>query len=197
MDDHPHLQPQSPRWTSPITSCPRARQMRLRLSPMIAERRWPTCSGFATFGAAVVDDDFQRRFGADGVEALIGLGDQPFVGECEVQVPAGDVDGAERGMRSHPVADVARDLRRCLAQRLRGGECAVALHITQVGAAGNDDAAEGEVGAVVGECLSDDVGEFGEEDPVTRRRIVWRHPFIVIRDPSSVIRRGGRMTDDG
>ncbi len=46
----PICSPQSPRCTSLVTCQPLARNRRCRESPIMDERRWPTCIGLATFG---------------------------------------------------------------------------------------------------------------------------------------------------
>ena len=46
----PNGVPQSPMWFSRMTVCPTNASMRVRASPMIVVRRWPTCISFATFG---------------------------------------------------------------------------------------------------------------------------------------------------
>ena len=47
----PNGVPQSPRWFSRRTRWPAASSIRQRASPMIVERRLPTCISLATFGA--------------------------------------------------------------------------------------------------------------------------------------------------
>ena len=44
--------PQSPMWFSRTTLWPTAASSRTRQSPMIVERRWPTCICLAAFGLA-------------------------------------------------------------------------------------------------------------------------------------------------
>ena len=47
----PNWVPQSPMWFCGMTVSPRAVRTRLRQSPMIVERRLPTCICLATLGA--------------------------------------------------------------------------------------------------------------------------------------------------
>ena len=42
--------PQSPKWGSRVTVCPRRAKIRARESPMMVDRRCPTCIGLATLG---------------------------------------------------------------------------------------------------------------------------------------------------
>ena len=42
--------PQSPRWMSLVTLSPMKVKRRCNESPIILDRRWPTCIAFATFG---------------------------------------------------------------------------------------------------------------------------------------------------
>ena len=50
-NQHAELVPQSPTWLARITLWPRNSWVRAAASPMMVERRWPTCISFATFGA--------------------------------------------------------------------------------------------------------------------------------------------------
>jgi hypothetical protein len=46
----PNGVPQSPMWLWRMTSEPRKPMTRARQSPMIVDRRWPTCISLATLG---------------------------------------------------------------------------------------------------------------------------------------------------
>eukprot|EP00659_Diplonema_papillatum_P020719 gene20719-biopygen21007 len=46
----PNCVPQSPTWLVLRTSCPQNSRSLQMLSPMMVERRWPTCIFFAMFG---------------------------------------------------------------------------------------------------------------------------------------------------
>src|SRR5947199_256682 len=77
----PNCVPQSPRWLSAMTRWPRNWKMRLSESPMIVLRRWPTCSGLATFGEAGLVAGVGGARGAFGVRErrreLFRLRDEP------------------------------------------------------------------------------------------------------------------------
>jgi len=46
----PNWVPQSPTWFTRSTVWPRNSKMRAMVSPMMVERKWPTCISFAMLG---------------------------------------------------------------------------------------------------------------------------------------------------
>ena len=135
----PICRPQSPRWTSLITRQPLARNNRCRLSPMIEERRWPTCIGLATLGppkssTAVLPSPVcgaPRR-------AIVGqrarARGQRRVGDVEIdEAGTGDLDLGEDRIGLEPRGDLLGEPARIGLGLLGRRQRAVALELRQIG----------------------------------------------------------------